>query len=511
MKQTQFEQIAHLGLVIDRPPEEVSGEFWTAGKNIYFRDGMTVRAAGWAEYAPPLPSADPQWALCVVNATAAYWLVCYETSVWVTDGITHWDITPVGGLAPSVAGDWTGGVLNGIPFLNNPNNPPIYWNLNTSTPMAVLPGWPSGARCRSLRAHKYHLIALAITDGGIFYGDQLWWSEGAQPGTLPQSWTPAPDNDAGDTILADTPGDIVDGASLRDIFMVYKDWSTYTLQYVAGQYVFAARKTFETVGIQSRNCVAELNGEHWVFTGNDVIRTDGQVYQSAVDDIVKRALVESVNPSRRQLSCVIARQLSQQVSVSIAAGSSDKLDTVYLINAIDGAVGVADLPQANSLVRGVVEQGGAGSWTGDDEAWDLDASFWNQRSYSPTDDSALICAPGHLWIIGVSQTQNGQPVHAYVERTGLPIGEFTDHKLFTQLVPRIDGQPGEVLTITMGGQNFFDGPVTWGTPQPFTIGTSVAVMDIVEGRMFCMKVEGTTQNQWRMHRYSLRWASRGLY
>jgi hypothetical protein len=137
----------------------------------------------------------------------------------------------------------------------------------------------------------------------------------ADPGSLPQSWTPAPDHDAGDVLLADTAGKIVDGLPLRDVFVVYKEFSTYTISYVAGQYVFSARKLFLTSGIQSNNCITEINGEHWVLTSNDVIKHDGQNYQSVVSNKVRNKLIEGINPAKLKQCCVTSRHNNQQVGL----------------------------------------------------------------------------------------------------------------------------------------------------------------------------------------------------
>jgi len=512
MKQAQWEPIQHLGIVLDKPPEEVPPDVWTGGQNVSFRDGMTTRTGGWERFADPLPVPSPLYAMNVIIGPDSFWLYMTVNKVYVTDGVTHWDLTPVGGLSVSEAGDWSGCILNGIPCVNNGSDPPMYWNLSTASKLATLPGWPVGATCRALRATKYHLMALNITEGIQNYPTQVWWSAGAQAGSLPAEWTPTAANDAGDVVLGDTPGGIVDGLALRDTFIVYKEFSTYVMQYVAGQYVFTTRKLFLTTGIQALNCVVEANGLHWLFTGTDVVRHDGQNYVSVVDEKVKRTLVESIEPGKTKMCCVESRILNQQVWVCIPEANESWLTKAYIIDITSGAVGIRLLPDIAAVCRGIVADVGAGnSWNADPNPWSSDVTFWDQQSYSPTQDSMLMVdsANAHLFAVDTIDTADGQPVHAYVERLGAPLGSFISHKVVTALVPRIEGEPGDLLMISMGGQAWFGQPISWGTPQPFVIGQTVGVSDIVEGRLLSVRFEGTTNSVWKLYKYSVKYAEIG--
>lgn len=506
MKQARPAEIQHLGIVLDKVPEEVAGDTWTGGSNVIFMDGATIRTGGWERYADPLPVPNPLFALNVIIGPDSYWLYCTESKVYVTDGTTHWDLTPVSGLSSSEAGDWCGCILNGIPCVNNGSDPPMYWNLSTSSKLAVLPGWPSTARCKSLRATKYHLMALNISEGPINYGSQVWWSSAAAAGAIPQEWTPSSTNDAGDTVCGDSPGDIIDGLALRDTFIVYKAFSTYIMQYVAGTYVFTTRKLFNNTGIQALNCVIEANGTHYVFTGTDVIRHDGQTYVSVADEKIKHALVKSIEPTKIKACMVESRLLDNMIWVCIPEAGHAWLSKAYVLDLDSGDWGFRLLPEVASVCRGIVAQVGAGnSWNVDNASWNSDITFWDQQSFSPTQDSMLMVdsVNAHLYAVDTSDLGDGQPIAAYVERTGALLGAFMEHRVVTGIKPRIEGQPGDVLTITLGGQPWFNKPITWGQPQEFVIGTDVLVTDIVEGRLLSLRIEGTTQGVWKLYRYAV--------
>ena len=515
MKPHNFVQQDHRGIVSDLPPEEVGPANWTSGSNMQFQEGATRRTGGYEAFADPLLPGGPLFAISVIYGAVNYWIYCSETGVFVTDGSAHWDLTPPAGLLPVKGGDWTGTILNGIVVLNNGRDSPMYWDFNTANPVQTIPGWPAGASCKVIRSFKYHLFALNIVDGSS-KPDTLWWSEGAQPGAIPQEWLPSPSNDAGDMVLADTPGRIVDGLALRDTFIVYKDFSTYALSYVAGQYVYTQRKLFLTTGLQARNCVMELNGEHWVFTGTDVIRHDGQNFSSVVQEKVKNELVNSVEPTLTSLCCVTSRHRNQQFWVAIPTAGKQHLNRAYVINVLTNECGIRELPDIDFLARGIVNlNSGNISWDSDTTpvAWNDDTGFWDQQNYSPTEDSVLMCASvaNKLWSTDTTDSADGAPVAAFIERQSLPINNNIQRALVTRVLPRLDGEPGETINIRVGGQAYFGQPINWEAPQPFVIGTNVGTDHQVEGRLISVRFEGNTMREWILHSYKLEVVDLGLF
>jgi hypothetical protein len=498
------------------PPEEVTPDKWTDGSNVQFQEQAGRRVGGYEAFADPLLPGGPLFALNVIYGAVGYWIYCGSTSVYLTDGVTHWDLTPPAGLLPVNAGDWTGTILNGIAVINNGRDAPMFWDFNPSNPVQKLPGWPAGATCRVIRSFKYHLFALGIFDGGQDKPDTLWWSAGAAPGAIPQEWTPAPSNDAGDMVLADAPGVIVDGMSLRDTFIVYKDFSTYALSYVAGQYIYTQRKLFLTAGLQARNCICEINGAHWLFTGTDVIRHDGQNAVSMVQDKVKIRLVSSINPEKTSMCCVTQRTRNSQFWVAIPETGQDHLTKAYVINTLTGDVGIRELPSIDFLARGIVNINASNiSWDSDPVpvAWDNDIGRWDEQNYSPTEDSVLMCAQvaGKLWSTDTADTNDGQPVYAFLERQSLPINNNILRALVTRVIPRIDGTPGDVIQIRTGGQAYFGESISWSSAQDFTIGQSIACDFQTEGRLISVRFEGSTSNKWMLHSYKLEVVDLGLF
>jgi hypothetical protein len=75
-------------------------------------------------------------------------------------------------------------------------------------------------------------------EGGTPYPFMVKWSNLAVPGALPSTWNEADaTQDAGEFDLAEGQDPIVDGLGLKDSFIVYKESSTWALDYIGGAFV----------------------------------------------------------------------------------------------------------------------------------------------------------------------------------------------------------------------------------------------------------------------------------
>jgi hypothetical protein len=180
--------------------------------------------------------------------------------------------------------------------------------------------------------------------------------------------------------LGDEPGFLVDAQPLRDTLIVYKTMGIYVLSYVAGQYVYTQRKLFSTIGALGNNCVQEYRGEHWVLTGDDVVRHDGQTYKSALEGLGRETIVKSIDVDNARISCIAVMHRLGQVWICIPVTGSAMLTRAYVIHVTRNEIGERLLPDVAFVARGMILAGTSVSdeWDDDAQAWDLDTSFWDE-------------------------------------------------------------------------------------------------------------------------------------
>ncbi len=513
------------GIIKDIHPAELGFDVWDNGSNVIFPNGFAAAAPGWIDSAPGM-LAKPLWLLPVYTVQDEFfWLYCGNNTaqtagvIAVTDGTTHFDITPVGGIPVTAGGDWTGGVLNGIPVMNYGAGDPIFWDLQTGNPCTTLPAWPTGQRVAAMRPFKYHLIGMNVLDDGTgsAFPELVIWSSAANPGALPDSWVPLPDNEAGNFTIAATTGAIIDGGQMRDQFMVYKQHSSTVMQYIAGQFVFSNRKAFVTSGILARNCWQELYGVHYVLTDGDFIKHNGVEVESLIDARIRDFIFQQIDPEAFVSCYVAASHSSKQLYVAFPKAGHLHPDTFMVMDINTGSWGIMDVPEMAFMTRGILNDPGIDhSWDGQPTAWDVRPGAWNQRQFNPTSDILVMADFDNEKLLAHSGfLREGEPVPIALEMTVKDFGEAQRIKLVTAIWPNVEGgsqTPGRALNIRVGGQVNTGAPIAWSNIIPILVDQELVKADVlVTGRYISVEISGQQDASWRINSLDIDYELQGNF
>ncbi len=446
-------QLRPRGVVTDIPAELVSPERWTQTENVVFRDQETARVVGYGAVLVT-PATPPEYLLFAPTDATNYWVYAGQQSLYATDGQTNTDISPAWVTPETTRNRFTGGTLNGVPFVNSPSNFPVSWDQNIANPAAVLPDWPANTSAESMRAYKFYLIALGIRGPTGFDGDLVQWSDAAAPGNIPQSWTTGPASDAGNNVIGDIPGDIVDGLTLRDDFIIYKENSTHLMQFVGGDAVFSFRTLFTKSGALNRNCIVEHEGYHYVITDSDVVRHDGQRLQSIIDEENRRTLFAAIDDEEFAAAFLFYNEAARELWACVPE-QGEKSNTLALVYELDRREwGRRDLPGITSMARGQRSIAApADDWDSDNDSWDSDATTWNQASLGAAITVSVMASvkESAFYEVDNATTAAGATINAVVSRESLDLGSPNTVKIVRRLWPKIDANPGTVLNFRVGG------------------------------------------------------------
>ena len=381
--------------------------------------------------------------------------------------------------------------------------------------MQTLPDWPANTSARSIRAFKYHLIAMDITTDSVQTPEKVMWSSAADPGTVPQSWTPLPENDAGDNPLSETVGGVVDGLALRDVFVLYKNHSTYYMQYIGGTFVFQFHLLFPTSGIQTTNCVAEMDGKHWVYTDDDIIVHDGNSFQSIADNVYRSYVQNSINPEQQHFAHVAVDLPKGEFWVCFPTDDDPGCDVAAIFSTGSGVWGNRDLPQATFTARGIIPDDGASAqWDDQTQTWSTISRYWDQRAYNLTNDKLVFCNGVGMYEVDAANDAAGQPVEAFVERIYWTYGGdqgIWDNDTLRSIYPHITGTDGDKIIARVGATRAAAQGIQWSAPQELTIGDVTAIDAMVTGRFVHIRFESTGGQPWQIHRMLFEYVRKGKW
>lgn len=488
-------------LVPDLIPQDAPVDAWNAGNNVVFRNKESARVFGDS---PTLPGAAIDARTCVfltVQGTG-YWVYATPGGVYAHDGSTQIDITPTGWALPDTPETvWSSCVLNGIAFINASDRDPVFWSGDVLEACQPLPDWFTDGRCLTLRAHKNFLFAIGMISEGA---QRVRWSDAAEAGTVPQFWSPAPDNLAGFVDLAPLSSPCVEGATLRDSFVVYKQESIWSFDFVGGNAVFAIRMMFAEHGIAGPNALTMGMDDVHLYVGNegDVFIHDGVRVQSVLDGRAQRDFYGdfSANANRVFSAATLARE-KLGIIIYPRAGST-KGDRALLFDFVNGDIGFRDMPDVLCAGEGgaLRDVGDQNSWDGSPTAWDEDNNAWTAEIFGQTLDDVLVGGGFGFALIsdpGARDFITG-PVAARLEKSGLSFGDPQRRKMIGRVWPKVTGRAGDVLKVRLGGQDITGGPVSLNQPVDFTIGQTTSIDAFIQGRYLSIDISSEGGAPWRM-------------
>lgn len=535
-----------VGVNKDLSQHELPINAWTDAQNIRFLDGYALQFYGHGEvYNGAIVT--PHHVMPVNVNGGRYWMYASLNKIFVVTNqggnSVHTNITRQSVDTPEILdgsfildgsvdlngiGDdeysatpnsWTSTLLGGIPIFNAGNtiDPPQIWDLSLTSRMYMLPNWPTGTFCRSLRSYKQFLIALGITktnNGALNeFPYMVKWSHPADPGGVPISWAiDDPSIDAGEVDLAEGYDKIVDGLTLRDSFMIYKEASVWRMDYVGGQSIFSFTKVLGTSGALNRNCIVEIDGFHFVLTNSDVIIHDGQQSNSVLDKQSRRYLFQNIDVDGVNRCFVFKNPFLNEVFVCYPSIGSPFCDRAMVWNYKDKTVSFRDIPNLNHAAFGPVDNGLEGAWSQDAAPWASDLTQWNGPDFTPSSARVMMASNDRkLFLLDASASFNGELPQAYLERRGLSFDAPESMKVIRGIRPRIVGNTGDTVLIRVGSQDDPWQEPNWGPTMTHTIGTTVHNDCFVNGRYIAIQYATGTAYQWRLDSQDIDVVTQGMY
>lgn len=515
-----YENLGSGGIVLDKASYELPPEIWSAGKNVRFKNNRVEKFPGH-EQVTGTPSTPPRFLLPWPGPSDYYWIYAGTDEIYRVTGTTHGNITRYtttpgdDDYNATVANRWSGGLLGGVPILNHDgrNDYPQQWDIVNSR-LKDLDNWQADYYCSVMRVHKQFLVALRVTKStGTSYEHLVKWSHPATPGTVPASWDETDDAyDTGEVELAETGGLLVDCMTLGGVNIVYKEGSTYTMQYVGGQSIFAFDRIYSNFGLLAVGCMQEFDGKHFAVGRDDIVVHDGTKngIQSIISgrnlDWFRENLSADYYPRTFVLRNLKEREMWVCLVTEGGAGGIDAFtvpDTAMVWNWDSNTWSFRSLPGIAHAEYGVVDDSTSGRII-DSQTMTIDSddSLIDARTYSPAKESPLLAGTDDTKLFKADSTFtfDGSNVEFSIERTGLAIAgkdrqgnikiDLNSRKFVRRIFPKIVS--ASAVDIYVGNQENEEGAVAWSDAYSFTPGTDKFIDVLLNFRFLCLKVVVTS-------------------
>ena len=487
----------------DRIPPDASPTSWNDSLNVFFKDGESRRVCGDKDILADVDITVTARTMAYTEAEGTPFLVIAgEDGIEATDGVNAYDITPDYWF-PDSFGFWTSCVINGFVVINCSTDEPVYWDGDTANICEPLPDWPTGRFCNAMRQHKGFLFALGMTDTG---GSEVLWSDSAEAGTFPQHWTAGASNDAGSTNLAPYFTRVLDGATMGDEFILYKEKSIWAAQFVGGQYIFSFREVSNALGLAWPNALCHgPNGEHlFVTNAGDIMVSSGGRIASVLEGRGIRDFQEAYQENRGTPMCC-ATYPEEQIAYVVYAPSGSSLATrALLFDWTSGDIGYREMPNTYCLLfSGASSVDPTGRWNDASsitEAWSAGTEQWNTTLDFRSSFDLL--SGGESGVISHTSMDaddflSGE-VTATLTKKGIALSDDGRRGLIRRIWPKVTGTDGDALSFTLLSQETADGPVVRSATQTYYIGQNRHIDVMLAGRFLGIEVKSVGGSPWRM-------------
>jgi hypothetical protein len=525
----QIKKLGEIGLVKDTSDVELPPNAWTVLNNVRLINGAIENVAGYSEYVTPTGT---PYSLSQILYDSIYYLL-YASDTPTADGVvdaiysyngtTHTDIsryTTTPGDDPytgSTSQRWGLTVLDQIPVLNNGKDEPQYWAVPGTGNLANLPydatnDWSDVLlSAKVIAAYKNFLVAFNIISNVTHWPHMVWWSEVADPGSIPSTWDYTDATSlAGRTVLAGTEGHIVDAIPMRDDLLVYKTDAVYRMSFVGGTLLFRFQRIKGMRGALSAGCVAEIDGRHLVVGDGDIYIHDGQNPVSIAEDKYRDWFLSALNTDHYQnIQIRLLKSKSEAWIGFPSTASSGAMDKALIWNWVDNTASIRDLPNIFDMAEAILVQSpptwndwGAVTWNA------LASTTWDSVPFSPAAET-ILGAGSTIWKFESGLQAAGSNIVCKASRTGLKPGDSDDDSKFLlrYIYPRAYGSA--TLSVRVGHADTPEGEIIWHDPIPFVIGTDRRVSTRCKGRFFAIEFSSNQNASWRVDSYNVEFSKAG--
>lgn len=345
-------------------------------------------------------------------------------------------------------------------------------------------GGGSTYAAKVLRGHGSYLFAIDIDDNGTRYPTMVHWSSPATPGAMPTSWEyDQTDEDSRRVVCSDTDGYAVDGLSLGDQFILYKEDAIYRFSFVGGRYVWDKDLVTTSHGIWAANCVVDVGEDfgHVVLGKRSIYVFNGGLPKDLIWGRAAKAFFDQIDPDEYQKAFLTHNKAEREVWICYPEVGETWCTKALIWNYADNTWYYRNLPPCSMIIPAVVTDTDDQAWDAESsDAWDAETDLaWVERAYSPVADT-MVAGEQQLIQFGV-----GRSSEAVAQRTNIVPASPDD---WTQLRTALPFSTGGSFTLQFGTQDVIDGAVTWETGQTFDPGTDYKQDERVSGRVYAYRV-----------------------
>lgn len=472
------------GVNFTQEPAQLPDEVWDNVDQVAFRHGTTQKVSGYEQGFGKTGvlgdgSVVPDTVLPLRDDGGEYYWWAYtstspDTIHRIQSVDAHQDVTPIAGIEDLPDYTWSGDSLNGVPYFTK--GVPYKWD--ESANFEKFTKFPIHLKANTIRTYRNFMIALNIEterfdpidyeeddyykDFGFWtagkHQNAIWWSAGAIDKDIDVSWADAdPTSESGWNFLGGTGGNIVDGKTLRDSFIIYRERSVWQMTYTGGVNVFSWKELFNDAGALSRDCVAEIEGNHLVVGQSDVYMHDGVSKRSIADGIIRKEIYRTIDKEHIDKVFIATRYKDKEAWICVpqaATENNGRCNIAFVYNWEEQTWSRREIPSSLCSMYTILDISEDDiSWGAPSELEGVDGSTWQEATdtwmdsffkYNPSDWGMAMGGvtddgEGAVYTMIDAPMKDGKNFTGYVEKRWMDMGDRNLLKTINRIFPMVRG------------------------------------------------------------------------
>ena len=284
-------------------------------------------------------------------------------------------------------------------------------------------------------------------------------------------------------------GDLVDGLTLRDNFMLYSQRGISVLSFVGGELIWARAVLSTSYGLLAKNCVVESKGYHYFLSDGDILKTDGNSIVSLLHNQMQTQLVNNIDPINYMNSFAFSNPVTEEIWFCIPQVNHVLPNIAFVINTQDDLVSMRSIPDTTTSINFGPNLQTQILWSNVPGGWNDNAKNW---AYDPTSIfSRTIVATNNVnsAIVSLELDDTTTTQDTILERLSFPLeGQevvTTTQSVFPHIVSQVP------VLIRLGSQQFVGDAVTWKEPVLFDPNTMRKVDIRTTGKLLSWRISST--------------------
>lgn len=530
------------GVNFTREPAQLPDKIWDEAVNMAFRHGITKKVDGYAEGLGETGNGDnseyPLSILALRDDSQNYYWWAYVsdngtgfTMRRVLSKTQHLDATPDEPIQKDDEFRWANDSIVSVPYFTY--GKPYKWNkVDKFTPYVY---FPDHVKMKNIRTYKNFHIGLNFSTQDFDpnqlpsdwndsiatetqrqeyaskfsswsagdYQSGVWWSADVRNADTDVSWADAdPTSPSGWNLLGGAGGPIIDGKVLRDSFMIYRERAVWQMTYVGGINVFAFKEVFTDIGVLGPDCIAEVDGWHYVVGPSDIYAHNGVQKRSIADGVIRKEIFDSIDPNYIRNVFIATKYHDKEIWVCVPEVNTNiegKCNKAFVYNWIEQSWTVKSMPDSYSSTYAIISAADNISvWndpkfvSGVGSTWEEQEGSWNSIAfeYNPSKWGLVFSGShpngGALYTSTEQPINNGEDFEAVVEKRWMDMGDRSLYKTINKIYPFV--RKGKVKVYVSGTSTIVEAP-TWKYLGEFDPNTKMYMAGHATGRFLHLKLE----------------------